>query len=495
MPKARDQKQSRGAMAKITKTAVDALQPKRRPDGSLTDNYLWDSETKGFGCKCTPANKKVYVFQFRTGGRESKTQRLTLGVHGSITCDQARALAKQHMGAKASGRDPAQEQREARRKKEKAMTFAECCELYLTQNGDGKRSWQEVRRLLKHDAIPAWGSKPAASITSADVAALIETVKARAPVAARALFSQLRPLFRWAKPLGYVTANPMTELKPPPAPKARDRVLSDKEIRVFWKGAEKLGWPFGYCFQLLLLTGQRETEVAGMELNELDHDMQIWLLPGGDSARTKNGLGHLVDISPQARAILQRLPRQNCEGGRSFLLTTTGSKPISGFSNAKTRLDWAMCGQLNEKLWKRFQESGGKYDASQTLTDKVRERRDRAAQALGFANAEALQSSILPPWRLHDLRRTAATGMAGLQVPPHIVERVINHRSGVKSGLVAVYQHHEYRPERKDALLRWGDHVERLVSGKPPAEKEAAVTAQGVVILQNVWGKRWMERI
>jgi integrase len=346
-----------------------------------------------------------------------------------------------------------------------------------------------------------------ASITSADVAKLIDKVKARAPVTARALFNQLSPLFSWAKPFGYVAANPMNDLTPPPAPKARDRVLKDEEIRAFWLGAEKLGWPFGYCFQLLLLTAQRETEVAGIELSELDRTMQFWLLPGGDSNRTKNGLSHLVDISPQAYRILSRLPRQKCEGGRSFLFTTTGRKPVSGFSNAKTRLDWFMCETLSkeqtkaqnkaesEDPWKKFQESGGKYDASKTLTDEVRRRRDSAAKELGFASADALQASILPPWRLHDLRRTAATGMAGLKVLPHVIERVINHRSGVQSGLVGVYQHYDYRSERQDAILRWGDHVQRLLLGKPPEEKYVAVTTQGVVILQSEWGKRWMDRI
>jgi integrase len=478
-------------MAKLTKTAVDALQPKQRADGALADAYLWDGETKGFGCKCTPAGKKVYVFQFRAGGREAKTQRLTLGVHGSITCDQARELAKRHVGAKASGRDPAQEQRDERRKKASAITFAECCELYLASNGGEKRSWDETRRLLEYDAVRAWGSRPASSIAEEDVMRLIEAVKARAPVTARALFLRLRPLFKWAKPLGYVAANPMADLKAPPPPKARDRVLDDAETRAFWKGTERLGWPFGPCFQLLLLTGQREDEAAGIEQAELDRALSFWRLPGGNSGRTKNGLEHLVDLSPQAAGILSRLPRPACEGGRSYLFTTTGDKPISGFSNAKTRLDGFMCAELNEKLWSRFLEAGGRYDISRPLTDEIRERRDRAAQSLGFSDAETLQASILRPWRLHDLRRTAATGMAGLGVPPHVVERVLNHISGSQGGLMGVYQHHEYRSERKDALLRWGAYLDRLTSGRPPVDKEASVAAKGVTILQNVWGEHW----
>lgn len=385
-------------MAKLTKTAVDALQPKQRGDGALADAYLWDGETKGFGCKCTPAGKKVYIFQFRAGGREAKTQRLTLGAHGSITCDQARELARRHVGAKASGRDPAQEQRDERRKKASAITFAECCELYLASNGGDKRSWDETRRLLEYDAVRAWGSRPMSSITEEDAMKLIEAVKARAPYAARALFLQLRPLFKWAKPLGYIPINPMADLEAPPPPKARDRVLEDAEIGAFWKGCEQLGWPFGPCFQLLLLlTGQREDEVAAMEQSEFDRAMAFWRLPGGKSKRTKNGLGHLVDLSPQASRLLSGLPRPACQDGRSYLFTTTGRKPISGFSNAKTRLDGFMCADLNEKVWTEFLDAGGRYDISRPLTDEIRERRDAAAQSLGFSDAATLQASILGP--------------------------------------------------------------------------------------------------
>lgn len=120
---------------------------------------------------------------------------------------------------------------------------------------------------------------------------------------------------------------------------------------------------------------------------------------------------------------------------------------------------------MNKKLWKKFQESGGKYDLSRPLTDKIRERRDKTAQALGFSEAKKLQSSILPHWRLHDLRRTAATGMAGLKVPPHVVERVINHLSGVQGGMTGVYQHHEYRDERIPIFVKGFEKAPTLAPG------------------------------
>ena len=93
--------------AKITKTTVDALQPQRRSDGSLADGYLWDTELKGFACKATPAGKKIFLVQYRLGGRTGKTQRVTLGPHGKLTVDQARKRSQVELGRIAAGQDPA----------------------------------------------------------------------------------------------------------------------------------------------------------------------------------------------------------------------------------------------------------------------------------------------------------------------------------------------------------------------------------------------------
>jgi integrase len=431
------------AAEKITKSAIDALKP------AAADAYLWDTELKGFGVKVTPAGRKVYLVQFRLGGRKGKTQRVTLGVHGDITPDQARKLAQKHLGQIADGKDPAQERRETKRKLETALTFKEVCGLYLEKNGKDNRSWAETKRLLEYDAIKRWGSRLMASITAEDVMVLIEDVEGRAPVTAKALFSALRPLFGWAKPRKYILINPMEDLKSPAPPKSRDRVLSDDEIVAFWKATEKLGWPFGPIFRLMLLTAQRENEVGGMEWTEIDRAISRWLIP---KARTKNGKEHVVDISQQACSIISKLPRKPCEFGKTFVFTTTGKTSVSGWSKAKRKLDALMFEILGVEQWKRFQEAGGD---------------DKAACKLGFPDADAFKNSLLPPWRLHDLRRTAATRMAGQKVPPHIVERILNHISGEQGGLVGVYQHHEYRGERREAIEALGAHIERLINGHP----------------------------
>jgi integrase len=141
-----------------------------------------------------------------------------------------------------------------------------------------------------------------------------------------------------------------------------------------------------------------------MRWSELDIPGGTWSIP---SARTKNGKEHIVHLSPQATAELSALEKQNSE----FVFTGTGKTPISGFSKAKRELD----------------------------------------------NALPIEA-----WRVHDLRRTAASGMARLGSEPHVIERVLNHVSGATGGLVGVYQRYEYLEERKAALEKWGEYIAQL---------------------------------
>jgi integrase len=177
-------------------------------------------------------------------------------------------------------------------------------------------------------------------------------------------------------------------------------------------------------FKLLLLTGQRREEAGGMRWAEVDLDAGTWTIA---KERAKNGKAHLVDLSREAERLLDPLgdaaaARRAADG--EFVFSCTGITPVSGFSKAKARIDGRMKALLGEK----FQ-----------------------------------------PWRTHDLRRTAASGMAALGFQPHIIERVLNHVSGAQGGLVGVYQRHEYRGERKAAIMAWGAHVTDIVSGQAPA--------------------------
>lgn len=208
----------------------------------------------------------------------------------------------------------------------------------------------------------------------------------------------------------------MAGLKPPSPEVSRDRVLTDSELVAAWKAAEQIGYPFGPMVQMLILTGQRRSEVLEAEWREFDLDAATWTIPRG---RAKNDRAHVVPLAPHALQILCGLPHV---GQRPRLLfTTTGETAFSGVSKATERL------------------------------------RSLAAALLPDGDEAA-------PWRLHDLRRTFASGCGRLKIPVHVVEKALNHTSGTHAGIVGIYQRHEYEEDRRQAMELWAAHFDELLS-------------------------------
>lgn len=398
---------------KISKREIEAVLTDVRSSGK--EVYLWDVQIKGFGARVAPTGTVSFIFEYRLGGRKGRTQRLSIGKLGDFTPDQARRQAEALRGRVLEGIDVATERKRQREHHQIDESFAQVAERYLASNGRDNVSWGETRRLIEHDAFPSLAGQNFKAISRTDIARLIDSVTARAPATGRALFAALRPLFRWAVERDLIDANPLDDLRAPPAPKARDRVLTTLEIRALWLAASEFGYPFGPIWQLLLLTGQRLEEVSGMRWTEIDRPASLWQIPGrivdeaGRKVRgTKNESPHVVDFSPQALDVLNDCPRH--EG--DFVFTTTGKTAVSGFSKAKARLDSLMATNLG-------QESA--------------------------------------PWRNHDIRRSVATHMAEqLNIDEGVIERILNHR---EQGVKPVYQRQEYRERRKAALCAWGSYV------------------------------------
>ena len=418
---------------RLTKAAVEAVQ------SSSTDRFVWDEKLAGFGLKVTPKGRRSYVVQYRPKG-SAQARRVTLGVHGApwtprsrVTSEQARVAAEKLLLRVRNGEDPVEADRLARAAAETVRAAAEgaaaradlhrfevVLDDYIERYARPKnRRWADTRRVIAHDALPFWKDRPIASITRRDVTELIDSVDRRSPATARLLYAHLRRMFGWCAERMYVDQSPCVGMRAPVGVASRDRWLSDDEVSLFWRAVELAGGPFGSLLKLLLLTGQRREEVTSMRWAELDLDRTEWIIP---RERSKNDAAHAVDLAPAAVTILQALPHAG-----EYVFTTTGTTPMSGLS-------------------------------------KVRDRVAAEMQRLLDDNAPAPRETIAY-WRLHDLRRTAATGMAALGHPPHVIEAVLNHRSGARGGLVAVYQHYHYRPERKLALIDWSRRVEDLVHG------------------------------
>ena len=287
------------------------------------------------------------------------------------------------------------------------------------------RSWAEVERHFTAEINPHWGARRAQDITKRDVLNLIDQIVDRgSPIMANQIFATLRRFFGWLVERDVLEASPSSGVKKPTAEQSRDRILTDSEMKLFWRASATFDYPFRPMWRLLLLTGQRREEVAGMKWNELDlDDKPVWNIP---AARTKNGEPHTVPLSPTAMAIIETLPKI---GKAGFMFTTTGDTHVTGYSRSKARLDAKMLNILQQ-------------------------------------GASGPEGVTLPQWTLHDLRRTMASGMARLNISLPVIEKCLNHVSGSFAGIVGVYQRHEFSEEKRLAFRAWAAFVEQTVTTK-----------------------------
>lgn len=411
-------------MAKpLTVKAVLALKPRAAPyetrDPGIVGGYIVVS----------PSGALSYVLRYRFGGAKKK---LTIGKFDPAT-GLAEARAKAHAAladlAKArrdpSAVDPAAAKTQARRAAREAAQAAtqvhhdsveHVVGLFAKRHLATLRTGGEVRRVLEREAVSRWRGRALADVSRADVHELLDEVADRAPVQSARLKAYLSKLFKWARSRGLVEHNPVEEIDRPNVETVRDRVLDDAELALVWHAANRLDFPFGPLTQLLVLSGQRLGEVGGMRWSEIDRDKNLWRLP---AERVKNKRPHEIPLTAQMLAIIDGLPRI---ANRDLVFSTTGDTPPSGFSRAKKNIDQHITAMNDGKP--------------------------------------------LPPWRLHDIRRSVASGMAALGVNLPVIEKVLNHVSGSFGGIVGVYQRHSFADEKRAALEKWNAHVERIVAGK-----------------------------
>ena len=394
------------------KLTEDAISDLVCPPGAK-DRMVFDDALPGLAVRITPKGKSFLV-QYTKGGVR---RRVAIGRWGAVTLAAARKAAKGIIGEVASGKDVAKERAEerAQRVKEAAeakLTLDELLKkwerLALTNRRESYR--REALRSLRA-AFPSQLGEPAVSLRRETVVEVLDAISEAGRTASAArLLAYGRASYNWARKRGDIAVNPFADLPAPDTVAARDRYLSESEVAVVWKAASAMPWPFGPIFTLLLLTAQRREEVIGMRWTELSPDRLIWTIP---KERAKNGRAHLVHLAPAAVAIIKALPRLSKS---DLVFTTTGRTAVSGVSKAKDRLEAAAV-----KLWKG--------------------------------------EGAMPPWRLHDFRRTAVTWLAGQGVPPHVCDRLLNHVTGAIQGVAAIYQKQEFLPERKAALEKWAEHV------------------------------------
>lgn len=372
---------------------------------SRTD--FWDDKVRGLVLRVSPSGVKTWNLVY-TREADGKKQRYKIGRFPIISLVDARARATAHMGNIVAGDDPAGNRREKR----DAMTVKELGALYIEKHAKpNKRTWQEDERFLKREVYPKIGDTKILSLKRADIREIIDAKvdDGKAPTA-RLILAVVRKMMNWAVEKDLMEVSPANGIKVGGKLTRRDRVLSNEELAQVIKAIPEaaLADETRQVLMLLIYTGQRSGEVCGMRRREVNVDQATWIIPG---ERTKNGLKHVVPLSEPALAILSDALSE-AEDELSAPLFTRVGEPIETRSIA----------QATRKALQLFEER----------------------------------------WTPHDLRRTVATGMAGIGIQPHIVEACLNHISGFRAGVAGTYNRAQYEPEKRHALDKWSKYLKSL---------------------------------
>lgn len=398
--------------ARLTKRLVESTAPADR------DLMLWDEAVTGFFCKITPAGKRSYGVYYRT--KDGSERRPKIGDHGALTVDQARDMARSILGDASQGKDFSSERKSARasRAAGAVVTVNFALDKFLTQHAAKLRSHDEIKRLFERYVRPRIGRQPLHELRRSDVADMLDKIeKQNGPVMADRCLAWVRKAFNWWSGRDDRFNSPIIKgmARTKPKQRARERVLTDDEIKAVWAATTSTEpAAFGAIVRTLLLTAQRREEVSQMRWDELDLEGATWTIP---AERYKTGKPNKVPLSPQALEIIQAQPRfedETHKRPRPYVFTTTlGKRPFSGHSKAKKALD--------------------------TL-------------------------SKMSGWTLHDLRRTARSLMSRAGVPSDHAERVLGH---VIAGVAGTYDRHDYLPEKRAALDKLAQEIERILTPQP----------------------------
>ncbi len=400
-------------MAKLTKRFIESIKPP-----TAGETVVWDDELKGFCVRVWPTGRITYMVYYRpkSGPRTksgcSPQRKMSLGRHGAISPPQARNMALQVLGQVAAGKDPAYERARVRGE----PSFDLLANEYIKRRCSQKKSGAEDTRILNKDAIPRWRNHLAREITRKDVIQLIDRVKDRgAPIMANRTLSVIKRVFNFGIARDLVETNPTLYVESPAAEKRRDRVLSDKEITIFWERLNHMESTSDHvkaALKLILILGQRPGEIVNMEWDEIDLDTKVWDMPGD---KTKNGLFHRVPLSSLAFNIVGRLDRH---GSHVF-----PSRLGSGLST------------------------------------------DRPVRPSALAHALRRNQRLFSfdHFTPHDLRRTAASGMASIGVNRHIIKRILNH---AERDVTSIYDRYSYYKEKREALEAWSTRLNDIITGK-----------------------------
>jgi integrase len=399
---------------KFTDKYVDGLKPKN------VRFEVWDST--GLGLRVTPKGTKSWISLYKLNG--VKNRRITHGQYPNTSLSEARTKHLDTMDEVKLGLDPANKMVKQRIQDRQAVTVREFVDIYIEDYAkDNKVSWAEDQRMLLKDVVPLIGDMKLKDVEKREINQILKHVRLRKSVpnkngklgterktAVNRIFSVVRKMFNWAVESDVIKSAPCAGIKTPFKETRRDRVLSEKEIRIFWEGVgnARLEPCTKLILKLLLVTAQRVGEITSMRWSNVDLNEGFWTIP---SAIAKNRNEHLVPLSPLAVS----------------LLLEAQSLPNDG--------DW--------------------------IFPSPRGNNHYSVMAIGQAIRKNRDSMPIDHFTPHDLRRTAASHIAGLRIAPHVISKILNHTD---RSVTAIYNRYMYSDEKQEALEKWGIKLNEILA-------------------------------
>jgi len=454
----------------VKKNLTDRKVKSLRANTKLAAYDTWDAGVPGLGVRTSASGRRTFVLMARFPGSTNPTRR-ALGVYGELSLEQAREKARKWLELIRKGVDPAiaEEEEKQVELRQRANTFASVVEDYLRLEVIGhdpakprQRRAVEVERHFRRIFVAIWGERPIASISRRDVLPLIESIRDNgtpatlaaygkrgkaervpAPVQARNLLAYLKAFFDWAieRDTYGLESSPCEHLKAARIigdRRAEDRTLNDAELFAFWRATQRMGYPYGPAYRLLLLSGLRLNEVADATWSEFDLVKGTWTIPAARmKGRNSKARPHGVPLTADILAVLAELPR--FKNGEYLFSVRRGEHPIYVSDRAKQRLDARML---------------------------------RTLRALALRRGDDPTKVKLPSWVNHDLRRTLRSRLSELRVSPDVAEAILAH---IKPGIRGVYDRYEYFDEKKHALELWATRLRNIVQPQPNVVELAQV--------------------
>ncbi|WP_319585287.1 tyrosine-type recombinase/integrase [uncultured Desulfobulbus sp.] len=373
------------------------------------------ADGNGLSLRIMPTGTRSWILRYMVDG---KARRLTLGTYPALSLSGAREqAAKEHLNIQ-QGIDPVEKKKEAKATRKAAPTVTDLFNEFWEIELQHKKSGQEQKRLIVKDALAAWGTRKAGTITRRDAVLLVDDVRLRAPITANRLQGVLVRMFNFAAERGVLEHSPLTGMRKK-AEQARQRVLNDEEIKLLWQALDLDNKTMDayrvtkLALKMILLTGQRPGEVCGMTWAEIDA-AGCWNIPG---ERRKGKDAQSVPLTDMALKVIEQA---RVYSGQSPFVFTSSYKPTEPMTSHA----------LSKAILRHWEKIG-------------------------------IEVSFTP----HDLRRTLRTRLAELGIDDVTAEQVLGHKI---MGIAGVYNRHGYDNEKRQALEKWARKLRQIVGIEEP---------------------------